>query len=51
MMISFIFVKNLFIAIEAQLSKIASDYESFFVATIDVSSSLGRQLAIGKERG
>jgi hypothetical protein len=49
--VPFIFVENLFIAIEAQLSKVANGHESLFVATIDVSPSLGRQLAMGKERG
>jgi hypothetical protein len=50
-MVSFIFVENSFTAIEAQLSKVADDHESLFVAAIDVSSSLDRRLAMGKERG
>jgi len=50
-MIPFIFAENSFIAIEAQLSKAAGGHESLFVAAIDVSPSLGRRLAMGKERG
>ncbi len=50
-MVPFIFAENPFTAIEAQLSKAAGGHESLFVAAIDVSPSLGRRLAMGKERG
>jgi len=48
-MVSFIFAENPFTAIEAQLSKATGGHESLFVAAIDVSPSLGRRLAMGKE--
>ena len=50
-MVPFIFAENPFTAIKAQVSKAAGGHESLFVAAIDVSPSLGRQLAMGKERG
>ena len=51
MMVPFIFAENPFTAIETQFSKAAGGHESLFVAAIDVSPSLGRRLAMGKERG
>lgn len=50
-MVPFIFAENLFTIIKAQLSKAAGGYESLFIAVIDMSLSLGRRLAIRKERG